>query len=73
MSVFLLRGFIRKKTWREKRKRKKVSEKLKYQNFRSIEVSTGNKRIKYLPEENIIIKGSGLFRWWESKGEENRK
>jgi hypothetical protein len=36
-----------------------ISEKLNNQDFRSIEVSMGNKRIKYFPDKNIIIKKSG--------------
>jgi hypothetical protein len=36
----------------------RLSQKLNNQNLRSLSVTSGNKRIEYFPEENIIIKGS---------------
>jgi hypothetical protein len=33
---------------------------LSNQGSRSIEVSTRSKRVEYFPDENLIIKGSGL-------------
>jgi hypothetical protein len=59
--VYLLQESLQERKHEEKRGKevKKLSEKLNYQIFRSMEVSTGNKRIEYLPEENIIIKKSG--------------
>jgi hypothetical protein len=38
----------------------RLSQKLNNQNLKSLSITSGNKKIKYFLEENIIVKGSGL-------------
>jgi hypothetical protein len=38
---------------------KRLSIQLNNPSFRSIEVSTNDKRIEYFPDEELIVKGSG--------------
>jgi sialic acid synthase SpsE len=53
---------IQERRYQKRREKEvlKLSKKLKDQDMRSLTVTSNNKRIEYFPEENIIIKGSGL-------------
>jgi hypothetical protein len=60
-TISLLKRIIRSSTQEKKREKKikKLSKKSNNQNFRNIQVSISNKRIKYFLDEELIIKGSG--------------
>jgi hypothetical protein len=61
ISVSPPKKIIRKSTQEIERDKEvdRLSRQLNNPSPRSIEVSTNNKRIKYFPEEDLILKGSG--------------
>jgi lipid A disaccharide synthetase len=65
VSTSLLRELsqdnVQEKRHQKKREKEvqRLSQKLSNQNMRSLSVTSGNKRVEYFPDENIIIRGSG--------------